>query len=857
MDGQPFAAEIQVATQLLTTLFEPDDVILLRPVETWEEGGTKESRTIFRETVYRPADAELLGWALKRLLEVSAREHANLFFGVCPRFGFEEYDLAWQIRKANSLWADLDHTTVDEALTRIQIAGLPEPSIIVNSGNGVHLYWLLDQPYRIDDVGPPPAIKKRWETGKNGKKKPISFFVDEHGDVIQIKKHRQLVPKLSAQAKLFESIVAGLAAKIGGDHTHDLARLLRIPGSMNRKNGRNGAEPRPTTLNKCNGSLRYSLEIFKPLAVQTADQQEQDELQQVPLPEVKKKISAGAKRSLDEAILRSRLAKQGARSEADFAVCCEAISRGVDKEALWQLVQNVGKFQEAGREYFDRTWDKAATKVRGDLRDRALAKPPSAEVDGDVVTIAPSTPVRQTMQQITTRLLATGNCYQRVGQTVLIEAEEIEPLLTASELAGQMNALCEFLYIEQRGVAYRPLSTSLANTWLNQPAQRKQIPIISVFTRSPVYTEDWRLVASGYDAASKIYYAGEPIEPRMTTEHLDRLLKEFCFRSPADRTNYIGILLTIFLVSRFIGSKPALLLNGNQPNLGKSMLAQLISILRDGRATETATYNPNDEEFEKRLGALVRDGVTTLIIDNAKAKGPRSSLIESACLERSITDSILSYRLLGTSSTIRAENSHIFVITANAPEVSTDLVSRSVVVNMYYEGDPRKRSFTIENPEDYALEHRREILGELMGMVERWRSAGSPRVKTHTRFNKREWGNIIGGILAACGEPDFLADADQVASDLDNTRQDFAALVERMVIHTAKFWTSNQLVELARTNSLLLSDLGDGSPRSQSTRMGLVCGRYVGETFRMPGGSEVTFRTRECRDGRLYHVEFA
>ena len=166
------------------------------------------------------------------------------------------------------------------------------------------------------------------------------------------------------------------------------------------------------------------------------------------------------------------------------------------------------------------------------------------------------------------------------------------------------------------------------------------------------------------------------------------MLQDFCFKSPADRTNYIGVLLTSVLIPHFIGAKPAALFNGNQPGLGKSILAQVIGILRDGHPTETASYNPNDEEFEKRLGSIVRRGVTTIIIDNAKGQG-RKPRIESACLERSVTDAILSFRLLGKSQEIRAENSHIFCITANTPDVSPDLVSRSVVINLEHEGRRR------------------------------------------------------------------------------------------------------------------------------------------------------------------------
>jgi len=216
----------------------------------------------------------------------------------------------------------------------------------------------------------------------------------------------------------------------------------------------------------------------------------------------------------------------------------------------------------------------------------------------------------------------------------------------------------------------------------------------------------------GFDPQSGFYYAGPQIEPVAGTKHLDALLRDFCWKKPADRTNYLGILLTGLLVSRFIGSKPAALFNGNQPELGKSVLAQILAILRDGQHVETASYNPNDEEFENRIGTIVRRGVTTIIIDNAKARG-RNAKIDSACLERSITDPILSYRLLGFSQEIRSENSHLFCITANSPDVSRDLITRCVVINLHYEGDPTKRSFSMDDPEAYVQTHRLELLGEL------------------------------------------------------------------------------------------------------------------------------------------------
>ena len=53
------------------------------------------------------------------------------------------------------------HFTATDALKRCKDNGLPLLSIVVNSGNGVHLYWLLDEPYLIDDVGDLPAVEHR------------------------------------------------------------------------------------------------------------------------------------------------------------------------------------------------------------------------------------------------------------------------------------------------------------------------------------------------------------------------------------------------------------------------------------------------------------------------------------------------------------------------------------------------------------------------------------------------------------------------------------------------------------------------------------------------------------------------
>ncbi len=474
----------------------------------------------------------------------------------------------------------------------------------------------------------------------------------------------------------------------------------------------------------------------------------------------------------------------------------------------------------------------------------AQAPGPEETRDGarpEIVIDPATTPVARTMCALTDVLIGARECYHRAGQLVRVTGTAIKPVLSAPELAGLLNHHAEVLVVGESGPAYKPLPVNYANTWLNHPGEAARLPAIALFTQNPVFTADWRLVPPGFDPPSGTYYAGPAIEPRAGTGHLDALLADFCFRTPGDRTNYVGVLLTTILMPHFVGSKPAVLFSGNQPGLGKTILAQVIATLRDGKPAETATYNPNDEEFEKRLGAVVHRGATTIIVDNAKGQG-RAARIDSACLERSITDATLSFRLLGHSREIRAENSHIFCLTANTPEVSRDLVTRCVLVDLFHEGDPTRRAFAIIDPEGYTRDHRAEFLGELVGMVARWRGAGSPEADVASRFNKKGWGRIVGGILAHAGLPGFLANAETAAAELDDTRREFAYLVGILADHPQGTWTAAELAALAADHGLFPTELKDASPHARTIRMGLLAGRYIDLQFVRPDGRTVAFQ---------------
>jgi hypothetical protein len=221
------------------------------------------------------------------------------------------------------------------------------------------LYWLLQSPYHIDDADDPLGVFK----DKKG-----AYVIDPANS-----EHIYELPEVSPKGKLIETIVRGIRDKIGGsaDHVQDLARLLRLPGSLNRKNERNGQVPRPCRLVDCEPERRYPLSLFESFAVtseslhivqDTIDtpaavfEKEADQEAGEPLPHLKAEF---------EKLLREcESPRDDDRSAADFSLCCRCIEKGVGKAWAWQKLQSIGKTAERGAAYFEQTWTKAEAKVK-------------------------------------------------------------------------------------------------------------------------------------------------------------------------------------------------------------------------------------------------------------------------------------------------------------------------------------------------------------------------------------------------------------------------------------------------------------------------------------------------------------
>jgi hypothetical protein len=234
---------------------------------------------------------------------------ANLFFGVNPRQNASGVKDA--VDHTRCVWVDLDRVSHDQAAGRWQPI-LPDPSIVVNSGSGIHLYWLLDHDHAVKDT------KARTN---------------------------------------FETSLKRLYQDLGADSVQDVSRLLRLPGFLNRKR-----RPVPCALLSCDSKRRYSLSTFARWT-EAAEPAEPSSLSRHSFP----KRSDGSRirgqlRCLDREVED--------RSRRDFGVVARLIELGLSRDEIWQLVQDKSKFATHGEVYFQVTFDNALKSI-GQRRDRA------------------------------------------------------------------------------------------------------------------------------------------------------------------------------------------------------------------------------------------------------------------------------------------------------------------------------------------------------------------------------------------------------------------------------------------------------------------------------------------------------
>lgn len=101
---------------------------------------------------------------VQNVIPVSHMNRRDVWVGVCPRtaIGSSAPSLA------RVVWVDCDGVSEDEVKQSLWDLGLPPASMAVNSGHGVHVYWLLHEDVPPEDIRPVTRWLSRNVRGADG-----------------------------------------------------------------------------------------------------------------------------------------------------------------------------------------------------------------------------------------------------------------------------------------------------------------------------------------------------------------------------------------------------------------------------------------------------------------------------------------------------------------------------------------------------------------------------------------------------------------------------------------------------------------------------------------------------------------
>ncbi|TDB72452.1 hypothetical protein E1264_41890 [Actinomadura sp. KC216] len=300
---------------------------------------------------------------------------------------------------------------------------------------------------------------------------------------------------------------------------------------------------------------------------------------------------------------------------------------------------------------------------------------------------------------------------------------------------------------------------------------------------APVLRRDGTLLQRpGYDPATGLYLAAKvalpPVPDQPTDQQvseardfvLTRFLRDFPWSSPADRANYVALLVTPILRHFTRSLTPFALIDATMPASGKSILTGGPGMLYGQRVIPWAY---TEEELRKSITAVLAEQVGVVVWDNL-AEG---TVIDSATLALLVTAGVWSDRQLGASRNIATVNDRLWMATGNNLQVGGDMASRTVRVHL----DPNMPRPEQRDQSRFGIPHLDQwittpsnqltVLWHLLVLVLDWTRNGAPRADTVSMRQFTPWAQALGGFLAHHGIEGFLTNAADVRGiDEDETR---------------------------------------------------------------------------------------
>ncbi len=280
----------------------------------------------------------------------------------------------------------------------------------------------------------------------------------------------------------------------------------------------------------------------------------------------------------------------------------------------------------------------------------------------------------------------------------------------------------------------------------------------------------------GYDVESGLYFHNDGVVfPKISDkpsrddavaclENLKKIYNGFPFENEASLSVAIASVLTA-LVRRSISSAPIFAFTAPKMGSGKSLLAEMVSLIVTGKRMTAIPQAENEAEERKRLLAVLMEGDPIITYDNIEED------FGSAALCSVITQSEFKDRILGSSKSATASTDATFLLTGNNLVFRGDITTRVILCKINPEVErPEEREFDIDL-KNYIPTHRGLLVHAGLTILKSYLVAGSPKqdIRQFGRFE--EWSDWIRSSLVWLGMEDPCNTRNAIESD-DPVRND-------------------------------------------------------------------------------------
>jgi hypothetical protein len=625
------------AESLLGMLFDPTDRVEVRRIG--KGGAKKVFFDSWTEVVYE--------WDAIR----SWNRSSHIYFGVNPRESCKGTDD--DVATARCVFIDIDGTT-DYGEVQKRIGGLPEPSAVVMSGGGFHLYWMLDAP--VTDM-------VHW---------------------------RQLQKAIINRCNSDRSV-------------HNPSRIMRLPGTENIKQGRGAC-----VLLECKPENRYGtdwiVELGLPEPETTVERIQQNILNA--------KWQSPTRATL-EWINRESPVGEGHRNRMLFNAAVELLGNGWDWNTIVEACTQAALRDGLDQEEIDQTLESASSRPRTPSPNNIVEREPMvtgvgkadiertrADTDDQDEDEKPKRAEvgvgrRTLMNTVYTRSQAedgkmrhfykpieqiekevgeyTGGWPKKVGGLLVVPGADASP--------GMIPSPSCFRYL---------LSHDQLFAWLYEVCHPhwhtgQVFDAATHEPRSAVTKREFFEYLKGQPDEYEAYSA-LPHEPMMQrtlyaacelpegpTGKLDELIATTNGETDEDR-DLIRAMIVTGIWGGLAGARPMFVLRSRYgKGTGKSVTAGMAARISGWALSVSA--KEKWENIAKRMFSPSSMQGRVVTLDNVKGR------LSNEELESAITSSMIEGHMMYQGNT-RRPNTLTWIVTSNTPNMSTDLAVRSVIIDI-------------------------------------------------------------------------------------------------------------------------------------------------------------------------------